>query len=247
MPALHHYTSINSLACILDSKKIRFSRADTFDDPHEARVVGNKNIGLVNFATCWTLQGETLPQWYLYGDHYKGVIITIHPTPLNNNESVYFEPFTFHNHTGIGFQFVPKSAKDDHFTPLKVDYVTKDEFNCCTPANEAQTTKVLKLDHWKFQEEARFNISLVANSDRICSPSDLTRNDHFLGYPLCERTHYDHPLLETVYKNMTITAGPCCDNGDKLLIQALIDKYLPGQKLQTSSLVGLVKRKGTGT
>jgi len=241
MPALHHYTSINSLACILDSRKIRFSRADTFDDPHEARVVGNKNIGLVNFATCWTSQGETLPQWYLYGDQYKGVIITIHSA-----DSIYFDPFTIHNHSGPDFQFTPKSTKDDHITPLKVNYLTKDEFNCRTPANEAQTTKVLKLDHWAFQEEVRFNISLVANSDRICSPSDFTRDDHFLGYPFCERTHYDHPLLETVYNNMIITAGPCCDNSDKLLIQALIDKYLPEQKLQNSCLVGLVKRRGLG-
>lgn len=243
MTVLHHYTSINSLACILESKRLRFSRADTFDDPHEARVVGNKNVGRVNFATCWTSEDESLPQWHLYGDRYRGVMITIEPTFTNAGEPIYFEPFTIHNSSGHDYRFTPKSCSDDHIKPLRVDYISQNDFDCCSPANEAQTTKVLKLDCWGFQQEVRFNISLVGNADKICASNDFSRDDHFLGYPFCERLHYDHPLLDSVYRRIKITVGPCCDYGDKVLVQALMDKYLDGKEIQTSTLEGLVRLK----
>lgn len=243
MTALHHYTSIASLACILDSKSLRFSRLDTFDDPNEARMIGNKNVAKVNYATCWTSGIESIPQWNLYGDRNRGVMITIEPELTNSEQPIYFEPFTLHNSSGDDFQFVLKSFSDDHITPLKVDYLSHDDFLSYPHPNNAHTKKILKLDCWKFQQETRFNITLTNNADKICAPDDFSRNDHFLGYPFCERKYYDHPLRNSVYNKIRVTTGPCCNDGDKILVQALMDKYLNGRKLQTSTLAGLVRLK----
>lgn len=70
---IHHYTSINTLALILETKKIRFTRLDCFDDMLEAKNIQDINFGNQLFASCWTKAEESIPQWYMYGVQLSGV------------------------------------------------------------------------------------------------------------------------------------------------------------------------------
>lgn len=71
---IFHYTSIDSLAMILNSGNIRFSRLDRFDDLKEAQIHNGIEFGKYFFASCWTqVKEESIPQWSMYGDNMKGV------------------------------------------------------------------------------------------------------------------------------------------------------------------------------
>lgn len=70
---IHHYTSVATLALMLESKKIRFTRLDCFDDILEAKTFRNIDFGNQLFASCWTKAEESIPQWYMYGSQLSGV------------------------------------------------------------------------------------------------------------------------------------------------------------------------------
>jgi len=80
---IHHYTSVPTLACILKSSKIRFSRFDTFDDALEAQAHAGVSFGTQMFASCWVKNDEEeIAQWAMYGDRMAGVRISLRDDPF---------------------------------------------------------------------------------------------------------------------------------------------------------------------
>lgn len=82
---IYHYTSIQTLALILKSKKMRFNRLDRVDDIEES-VYGsgptNINLNQYQFVSCWTKSAEeNLALWNMY-TLYKGVRIGIESIPF---------------------------------------------------------------------------------------------------------------------------------------------------------------------
>lgn len=75
---LFHYTSIEGLAHILSSQKIRFSRLDFLDDMEEG---GSKDLidwRKYFFVSCWTSTSEeSIPLWSMYTKNMTGVRIKI--------------------------------------------------------------------------------------------------------------------------------------------------------------------------
>src|SRR5699024_6492802 len=68
----YHYTSIETLALILKSKKLRFTRLDLLDDRKEINGIPPlKHVGV--YVSCWTeKREESLAQWSLY-TNMKGI------------------------------------------------------------------------------------------------------------------------------------------------------------------------------
>ena len=83
---IHHYTRASTLPLILQSGKIRFTRADQLDDGSEMPFK-TAHIDACNFfVSSWTsVVTEHSGQWFRYGDRHRGVRIT-----MPNN------PFEFH-------------------------------------------------------------------------------------------------------------------------------------------------------
>src|SRR5690554_452828 len=91
---IHHYTTINTLALILKTQKIRFTRLDKVDDISESKIYKKYNLSKFLFVSCWTKQEEeSIPQWHMYTDRMKGVRISLKKdmfnyqplNPLNDN------------------------------------------------------------------------------------------------------------------------------------------------------------------
>ena len=75
---LYHYTSIDSLACILKNKTIRFTRLDLLDDLEENIQSSGVNIGNYAFASCWTDdKEESIPLWKMYTENGIGVRLAV--------------------------------------------------------------------------------------------------------------------------------------------------------------------------
>ncbi|MEI4549625.1 DUF2971 domain-containing protein [Pseudoalteromonas spongiae] len=78
---LYHYTSIEGLAHILESRQIRFSRLDLLDDVTEGQSKDKVDWRKYYFVSCWTSEEEeSIPLWSMYTPDMKGVCLKI---PLN--------------------------------------------------------------------------------------------------------------------------------------------------------------------
>lgn len=113
---IYHYTTIDSLALILKSRKFRFTRLDHVDDLEEARVEQDQyDFSGFLFVSCWTESGEeSIPQWKLYSDPIRGVRIGIEKEMFSG----YFS-FVFDDQTGelknVSHSLIPEDKKNDFF------------------------------------------------------------------------------------------------------------------------------------
>lgn len=80
---LYHYTSLSTLALILENRTIRFTRLDKLDDPQECRTAAPRNIAKTRFASCWTNDArESIPMWREYAGVDCGVRIELTSDPF---------------------------------------------------------------------------------------------------------------------------------------------------------------------
>lgn len=75
---LYHYTSIEGLAHILSSRKIRFSRLDLLDDMDEGSSSDILDWRKYFFVSCWSSsEEESIPLWSMYTNDMRGVRLKI--------------------------------------------------------------------------------------------------------------------------------------------------------------------------
>ena len=92
---IYHYTSIDTLECILKNHNIRFNRTDRVDDKDEIElVISGKPFAKYIFASCWTMEAkESIPQWGLYAGKSRGVRISLDSDKMFNNfiRTIHFD------------------------------------------------------------------------------------------------------------------------------------------------------------
>ncbi len=79
---LYHYTKLDTAKKIVQNKTIRFRSLADMDDALEPVAKGFPNAGSAIYASCWSEVGESLPQWYMYGENSKGVCLKLHSFPF---------------------------------------------------------------------------------------------------------------------------------------------------------------------
>lgn len=105
---LFHYTTIDTLALILNSKSIKFSRLDQLDDKTEAEPFAEFNPLQYIFSASFTDDPvESIPMWKMYANMETGIRIEfdsdtlINPTlkkiviPNNEHEYTEFPPVIY--------------------------------------------------------------------------------------------------------------------------------------------------------
>lgn len=86
MELIHHYTDIQSLACILKNRTLRFTRLDKLDDAQEVELVSRKHWSQYLFVSSWsTLTDESQAMWLLIGT-------AMDPFRWRRNRSTPFAP-----------------------------------------------------------------------------------------------------------------------------------------------------------
>lgn len=82
---IYHYTSIETLALILDSRNIRFNNLTAVDDIFEGSLFNKANLAQFIFVSCWTKDNEeNIALWKMY-THGKGVRIGLPDYPWKKN------------------------------------------------------------------------------------------------------------------------------------------------------------------
>lgn len=96
---LYHYTSIETLEKILESKTLCFTSLSLVDDLDEVETADIKKFGCFCFVSCWTREDrESISMWKMYTPEMQGVRIkmkefpfkkyVIQPGELNNREEI---------------------------------------------------------------------------------------------------------------------------------------------------------------
>lgn len=186
--SIYHYTSIESLALILKTRKLRFTRLDGVDDVREAQAHAGIDFGKFFFISCWTQQAEeSIPQWSMYSREMQGVRLQLPEFPFSNDplrpkpgwggiewQGDLLSPLSFEALWGPSYFIVPMFLKREHFAG-PVEYVTDvaDVYARSIHKEVRFDGRVdLKIDglpllprrksaEWSFQKEYRFSLFVL--------------------------------------------------------------------------------------
>lgn len=264
---IYHYTSIETLALILHSKKIRFNRLDRVDDVEESCYGSgptNARLGMYSFVSCWTKDAmENLSLWKMYTG-YKGVRIGIDEdmfiTYRVNDQFRSFFP-------GVGDitkEYLVFSNMNEARL-YDVEYVPnpEEEIKRISELHDDGRTYIethigrigfYKRKEWEFQKESRFKVMLLPVRyeylKKYSSMDDFNLffkmiTDSFqatqTNYPL--KTEYiDMPLNPEKMKTMEIMLGPQTSEAEMLIVQSLLRDY-PDVTIRRSYFYGKINKR----
>ncbi len=265
---LYHYTSIESLAMILSTKKIKFSALNQVDDLDEGKCGDYSYIGQYYFVSCWTdLEEESLPFWNMYTPSMKGVRIKM-PSSLFNNYTVSTAGITAIA-GGKYKSIVPQGElSTSHywiFPTQELNYYLKgvnytDDINKLAPNIKTVSQSGLKFalgeigkyksKHWAFQSEWRYILRIFPSLKK----SSILIDDNngvidaftkvFEPVEKGERLPFSSFFVninESKFEQMEILLGPKHTESEKLIVESLIARFNPNAKLSISSLHNKVR------
>lgn len=248
--SIYHYTSIQSLACILKSGNLRFTRLDQFDDVQEGQKIADWNFGAMLFASCWGIDSsEDYPQWEMYGDAMRGVRLSLPSDPFDwysyYQEGAYvnqvYSPIPRELLRGEDFHVGPDL--NDHANFLRqVEYVEDINHhwrnNCHVEGNSLvvkdglQQVASYKSKRWAFQKEHRFLVQVLGPFNPATQQP---------AGP--EMTWFDVPLGKHAFENLIIRMGPLSTAADRIIVDSLVRSFALEAKVEESHLIGLVRRR----
>lgn len=246
MKSLFHYTSINNLALILSSQKIRFNRLDFVNDPHEGKSGDFGSMAMYVFVSCWTKhEEENLALWNMYTEKMRGVRIEL-SLPI-------FNSYKIGDHTNYVIsedEFL--NDKDGLFIldaqnrPIDIIY-TNDE-NRLFPKIQYEVglktseIGISKKTIWSIENESRFMMQIIPYDPKVSKRNFPDAYEKFIDQriPPCIN-NYDVKINHKAFKEMKITIGPKVQPGDREIIMSLVSKYNPTAKLLESSMINDIK------
>lgn len=248
---LYHYTSIETLALILSNRTLRFSRLDGVNDPEEAIASDLPHASTLVFASCWTAQPrESLPMWSMYTKDLAGVRISLPSNPFSGRDvpTVYEK--------GGALQILDQRVTVTRqqrgmdtntsmvFGPNKIYYTDDSSYrngSCLVNDGFSLTVQLhdlgmVKNTHWAFEEEWRFKI-LAAPSEIDVRESDPASHPIYdlVNFPVRENAIFV-PLDAECLKAVEILLGPCVNQEQEDLIQALIAAHAPAATVVRSAI-----------
>lgn len=270
---IYHYTNLESLALILKNKTIRFNRLDKVDDLEEGNVesLGVKFCKYV-FVSCWTeTEEESIPLWKMYGGDNGGVRISLEQEMFKEylisnlkignlrSEGAMISKIPAQDMVNPNFFFIPIQDYGNDLFYRHIKYVdnisafTKDAIQItnikgCRGDMHMQMKPFgyYKNKRWEFQDEVRFVLySLPMNPMLEGGNPEISSivMQSLLGNKSLPFHYYDMSLKDDAFNNLEITLSPSATEAQKLIVQALIDKYAPNAKLEESALGKVVRLK----
>lgn len=227
-PLIYHYTSIETLACILKSGKVRFNRLDNVNDPQETKEYQDSIFAKAYYVSCWSNNPEeSIPLWKLYGGNLKGVRIGI---PRKCSPSYLFRGYEttqiLDNKIPITDIGIPELQK------LDIEYLKEEDrretvgdFNFSSGCGKKYKTFSANSDlpkykhpHWAFEKEIRFLFSAIGtgvNKELI---------EEVIGHL---PAYFDLSLQANFFSQIEITYGPHCNDGEIICLETLLEHFIP--------------------
>lgn len=239
MDYLYHYTTVESLAMILSTKKIRFSPLSALDDLQEEKTKDIPDIGRTVFVSCWTDDStESIPMWNMYSDMKSGIRIKA--------AKDLFEDCSI-DETGnliiSGYRHFTEKA---HIFPPELRQIIyeDDENKLCPKIVEENTWNqselgIYKRTAWQFQREWRYIVR--------CWPGSAYDN---LGYS--EEKEYKvfandlqkqlfFKIKLQLFETLEVTLSPKISSGNRIIVELLKKEYCPNMLIKASELENCIR------
>lgn len=234
---IYHYTSLESLACILENRCLRFTRLDYVDDPKEYSFIKNGvNPAKYVYVSCWTeSQEETIPQWKMYGNNGKGVRISINPNMFNivqNYKHRLMFPFEYFKDKDY---FIMPILGDNDQPFFKIDYINDlryaEDKMFLDDNIDFKKVAIYKGLEWSFQKECRFTLNVFPKPI-----GDKTYNfqEIFSKGLIPNQRYLDIPIIDSAYDSIQITLGPYSSYAEEIILRSLLSKYLGRENFNKS-------------
>lgn len=214
---LYHYTTVETLALILKSKKIRFNSLENLDDLLENKTEEFNELGSYYFVSCFSNDNEeSIPIWSMYSQNGQGVRLEFSKPLFDECFKIDDEikgevevkmkgPFEI-EYTNEEDKLIPKIIrKQTQSDPSKTSNDTLEDgagtqvFGVETKTYSYADIGRCKLPNWKFQSEVRYMIDFVSKELK-----ESIREDNSTTIKRCERKYCDIPIKEDALKNLTI-------------------------------------------
>jgi len=253
METFHHYTTIDTLALILKTRKLRFKRLDLVDDKDETFSIVKKNLCTQYFVSCWTLDSrENIPLWKMYSG-IDGIRITTDKIPISMNNHIskvnpnkYFESPLLSKENKIfdgnkDFLFFPL---EDRFSFYLLEYEDdlekfKNRKVLCASNSYINIKDLagLKSNYWAFQKEARMIIQV-----KPCEPQkDIYEYFEKQQNIDCKLSFIDLDIKDDFIDNIEIVLGPGRSESSKIIVESLINNYTKNGKVKESALYSKIR------
>lgn len=243
---LFHYTSIQTLAIILSTQSIRFSRADMVNDLEELKIIDLPAMKKTVFVSCWTAsEEESIPLWKMYGSNLRGVRIKLPTEMFRKGSKPYLSAQgNCHLINLMSLENVVQRGNVHHwipyiFGPIKIRYSSNNAVSVIDN-EELMVDRIgtVKLDHWKFEEEYRYLIipDALWNPDKmrfqVNKPISITAFD---------KENVDIPLSTSAINSIELTIGPNTTDSEIIIVNALLSKFAKGGIIKDSCLRGKIR------
>ena len=250
---LYHYTSLEALACILESKTIKLNALNKMDDREESMCKDITEGGKYCFVSSWTDEAEeSIPMWNMYSG-MNGIRMGVEKNPFMKYK--FADPLlpeqTINSYISLNeledkklFPYFPEEEKILH----RVYYTEEEQLLFPTLKKSVETGYHIEYERlgkykrtvWRFQKEWRYIIYI--------RPVDLNSYLESVekGQLIYKRNIEAEAdlMVDAIYlklkpeslKNMEILCGPKMSKGDRILLDCLMEKYGSKDSIRESSL-----------
>ncbi|MCR5189216.1 MAG: DUF2971 domain-containing protein [Treponema sp.] len=259
---LYQYTTIQALAMILSTKKLKLNSLTNVDDKVEGLSNDIGNLKKYFFASCWTYEGrESIPMWNMYGAGMSGIRIELPENPFPIHQFDYTTTNLKINKND--YFYIPDEyvINDDYLLLPKASLLepiiyTDDEsllkpcvINSMTDKSaQLQFGKIgkYKSKYWEFQKEVRYLTNVYPGAGvKTLDKLPVEKQSEELLNAIFE--HKDIPidaiyldLNPEILNHIQILLGPKVNEGDRILVNLLCEKYAPNAVIKNSELTGKV-------
>ncbi len=236
MDTLYHYTTLETLALILDTQKLRFSNLCGVDDPLEkyvnvkafSRTNGEiqsvrENLGKCCFVSCWTREAEeSIPMWDMYANRKTGVRIEL-PIDMfdlnydiNNIDKPKLKPLL-----DIKIPKIMPELIEISYDRIEDPDLISDEWEI-----ELDNLGRFKIPEWSFQKECRFRIFGSFDGKKESKRYYNINNMMGINYPNpVDDDAIFFKLNDKAVSEIRVLIGPDMSKGQRILLEALMKRY----------------------
>ena len=119
---IYHYTSIETLALILNNRTLRFNNISNVNDPDECITEDFGSMQQYCFVSCWTKQiEESIPFWQMYASNGHGIRLESDTNHIHFRNTNTFDNDLYH--------IVSNVIKQNEDSFFKILYQEQETFN----------------------------------------------------------------------------------------------------------------------
>ena len=183
---LYHYTTIDTLAHIMNNRSLKFNRLDQLDDITESEPFADYNPLQYIFSCSFTYDPlESIPLWKMYANMDTGIriefdsdrlfkpVLTVLKAPVHSHEQHEFPPFLY---TAVKSEDI---LNDDY---MLMYWNLPEEDSLCSCI---KLKKIEYIDNFKEKYKSQLEINDVKNSDGSISRSLSYIPTNFGFYKSC--------------------------------------------------------------